>query len=175
MATGAGESFFEYVVYGRPVSTQPVSRGSGGEPKKPSNLPKWREIVREAIEEAWTANQDFFIDSLRLDLMWIYDARVPNDPDLDNIVKPFIDVLEGKLYEDDRAFKEMHLFKYPVGMNRTEGLEAEKLEVAFESEREFVYALLESGGNSENSHDRNKGYHRHKSRGRRSGSGSQTI
>jgi Holliday junction resolvase RusA-like endonuclease len=137
---GNGGDFFEYVVYGRPASTQPVSRGSGRGPKKPSNLPKWRERVGKAIEEAWIAySQDFFIDPLRLDLIWIYDAKVPNDPDLDNIVKPFIDALEGRLYEEDSAFKEMHLFKHSLEMRVLENWATERFVAAFGSKQEFVY------------------------------------
>jgi len=135
-----GETFFDYVVYGRPVSTQRVSRGSGRDPKKPSNLPKWRDKVGEAIDHAWiTYSQDFFIDPLRLDLIWVCDTTAPNDPDLDNIVKPFIDALEGRLYEQDSAFKEMHLFKHSLEIGTSEGGMGEKLAAAFESKQEFVY------------------------------------
>jgi Holliday junction resolvase RusA-like endonuclease len=143
VSDGTIGEFFDYVVYGRPVSTQRISRGSGLEPKKPSNLPKWRETIREAIEVEWASySGEVFIDPLRLDLLWVYDARVPNAPDVDNIVKPFIDLLQARLYGEDKAFEEMHLFKRALGMNRLEDLQAEKLDEAYESNSEFVYVRI---------------------------------
>jgi Holliday junction resolvase RusA-like endonuclease len=142
---GTNGEFFDYVVYGRPVSTQRISRGSGQEPKKPSNLPRWRDKISDAIQTEWVSySGEVFIDSLRLDLLWMYDANTPNVPDVDNIVKPFIDLLEGRLYGGDRAFEEMHLFKHPLGMQRSEGLEADKLDEALESNQEFVYVRVTS-------------------------------
>lgn len=135
--------FFDYVVYGRPVSIQPISRGSGQKAKKPSNLPKWRDKIRDAIQREWESyNGEVFIDSLRLDLLWIYDANTPNVPDVDNIVKPFIDLLEARLYGEDKAFEEMHLFKRPLGMHRPESLEADKLDAALGLKQEFVYVRV---------------------------------
>jgi Holliday junction resolvase RusA-like endonuclease len=137
------ERFFDYVVYGRPVSTQPESRGSGQKVKKSSNLPKWRDTISTAINESWeTYSKDFFIDFLRLDLLWIYDAKLPNDPDLDNIVKPFIDRLESRLYQGDEAFREIHLHKSAVGEPWTMGALVEKLQTALGSQREFVYVRV---------------------------------
>jgi Holliday junction resolvase RusA-like endonuclease len=140
---GTVDAFFDYVVYGRPVSSQPVSRGSGQKPKKPSNLPKWRDKIYEAIQAEWGSyTGEVFIDLLRLDLLWVYDANVRNEPDLDNIVKPFIDRLEGQLYGGDQAFVEMHLLKQPLEVSRPEGLQAEKLDAAFVSKQEFVYVRV---------------------------------
>jgi hypothetical protein len=46
------EPTFEYVVNGRPVSSQPQSRTRGGKPKKSAALPAWRNAVEQAFKEA---------------------------------------------------------------------------------------------------------------------------
>lgn len=137
------ERFFDYVVYGRPVSAQPESRGSGQRVKKSGKLPQWRNIISTAIDESWDIySKDFFIDFLRLDLLWVYDAKLPNDPDLDNIIKPFIDRLEGILYQGDEGFREMHSYKFAVGEPCTMGAIVEKLQTALSSQRESVYVRV---------------------------------
>jgi Holliday junction resolvase RusA-like endonuclease len=139
----SGNASFDYVVYGRPVSAQPMSRGSRKRLRKSPRLPEWRRAISAAVEQAWeTYSKDVFIDLLRLDLFWVYDTRLPNDPDLDNIIKPFIDALEGLLYAGDEMFREMHLSKFALLEPRTiEGV-TEKLRAALASQREFVYVRV---------------------------------
>ncbi len=134
---------FEYAVNGRPVSTQPQSRTRGGKAKKSPALPAWRNVVKQAFKEAWEDySKEYFVDYLRLELVWIFDAQVPNVPDLDNIVKPFIDTPEGALYENDIAFREMHLFKFELNETRTVNASSEKLIEALASQREFIYIRI---------------------------------
>src|SRR6202521_3192000 len=73
---------------------------------------------------------------------WLFDARIPNVPDLDNVVKPFIDTPEGILYENDIAFREMHLFKLGLDEPRTVNARSERLVDALASQREFVYIRI---------------------------------
>jgi len=137
------ELHFDYLVYGRPISMQLISRGSGKKPKKAAALPAWRDTIRDAAREAWDAySKEFFIDPLRLDVFWIYDEGNANDPDLDNIVKPFIDSLEGLLFELDSAIREMHLFKFSLREDKLIGVNADKLIEAFASNREFIYVRV---------------------------------
>jgi Holliday junction resolvase RusA-like endonuclease len=134
---------FEYVVYGRPASTQPKRRRPGGELKKDAALPRWRSAVRQAFEEAWkTYDKEYLLDSLRLDLVWVYDSRMLDEPDLDNIVKPFIDIPEGTLYESDAAFGEMHLARFELHESRMVNIASETLAEALATEREFVYIRI---------------------------------
>ena len=134
---------FEYTVYGRPVSTQPKPRAPGGKPKKSSALPAWRQRVTAAFQDAWKDySKDVFLDPLRLELIWVYDAGVPNVPDLDNIVKPFIDVPQDVLYPGDSLFREIQLFKFELNEPRSVDVSSEKLNAALASRQEFVYIRI---------------------------------
>jgi Holliday junction resolvase RusA-like endonuclease len=139
----ARSPFFDYVVFGRPASTQPSPRTSGGQPKKNSRLPRWREVIKVAIIRAWEEySKDVYLGFLRLDFVWIYDRSAKDDPDLDNIIKPFIDQLEGLLYDSDRMFREMHMFKFELQEHRLVESENEKLNQAFGLNLEFVYVRI---------------------------------
>jgi Holliday junction resolvase RusA-like endonuclease len=141
---------FEYVVYGRPVSTQNEPRAKDGKPKKNAALPKWREGVREAFADAWgDYSKDVLLDPLRLDLIWVYDPGKPNVPDLDNIVKPFTDVPEGALYTEDDLFREMHLLKFELDELQGVDVPNEKLTEALAGHREFVYIRIAPIGREE--------------------------
>jgi len=139
------EPYFDYIVYGRPPSTQLQSRGSNPRPKKEAGLPAWRATIADAIREARdTYSGGYFLedDVVRLDLFWVYDEKNANDPDPDNMVKPFKDELEGVLFDDDRVVKEMHLFKFSLREPKQLDMRAEKLDDAFASNREFVYVRV---------------------------------
>jgi len=138
------EPYFDYVVYGRPVSTQPKSRGSKQRPRNPAGLEVWRDKIRDAIRQArGSYSGDFFIDPLRVDIFWVYDEKnVLDNPDLDNIVKPFIDSLEGLLFDDDSRVREMHLFKFSLREPKQVDVKLGKLVEAFASKREFVYVRV---------------------------------
>jgi hypothetical protein len=80
---------------------------------------------------------------MRAQIVWF--SANPDDgtaPDLDNITKPFLDELEGKIIVDDRIFADVHLRK--VGINHQ--FEPEPL-LVFEARatglREFVYVRIE--------------------------------
>jgi len=75
-------------------------------------------------------------------LIWVYDAGVPNVPDLDNIVKPFIDVPQDVLYPGDSLFREIQLFKFELNEPRSVDVSSEKLNAALASRQEFVYIRI---------------------------------
>jgi len=75
-------------------------------------------------------------------LIWGYDPRTPKVPDLDNIVKPFIDVPQGALYLQDDIFREMHLLKFELDELRGVDVPNEKLTEALAIHREFVYVRI---------------------------------
>ncbi len=79
---------------------------------------------------------------LRLDLIWVYDRRKPNVPDLDNIVKPFTDAPQGALYFDDHLFREMYLLKFELDEVRGVNVPNEKLTEALARHQEFVYIRI---------------------------------
>lgn len=82
-------------------------------------------------------------DPMRAQIVWFtYNLEDDAGPDLDNITKPFLDELEGKVIVDDRVFREVHLRK--VGINHQ--FEPEPLlilEARAGGLTEFVYVRVE--------------------------------
>lgn len=93
---------FTYWVFGRPVSIQ----NAKGE--KPSALGIWREHVRSALKSCINdATQErgflIFAQSVEVSIIWLStDPYDKSQPDLDNTLKPFLDVFNGEIIEDDR-------------------------------------------------------------------------
>jgi hypothetical protein len=86
---------------------------------------------------------ELHVDPMRAQIVWFAtDPEVQNAPDLDNITKPFLDSLEGKVIVEDRIFHEIHLRK--VGLNHQ--LEPEP-DLVFDARNgsvpEFVYVRIE--------------------------------
>ena len=108
----AAPAIFEYAVLGRPVSAQPRS---GGRRKDP-HLERWREAIRKAIDLEMDARGfELHVVPMRAQIVWF--TPNPEDstgPDLDNIAKPFLDGLEGKVIAEDRIFHEVHLRKVDI-------------------------------------------------------------
>jgi Holliday junction resolvase RusA-like endonuclease len=103
---------FEYVVPGTPVSAQPQSRNRE---RKDPKLPRWREKIRAAIQDAiqqrtGLRGYELHIDPMRIQIVWFTDD-LSGRPDLDNIAKPFLDGLIGLVVHDDLLFHEVHLRK----------------------------------------------------------------
>jgi len=132
---------FDYLVAGKPVSAQPRSRSKRG---KDPRLNAWRTAIRQAIKEAQGPRKyELQIDPLRVQIVWFTDdlfAR--NDPDLDNITKPFLDELEGLVIAEDRLFQEVHLRKVELNhqFDPEPGL---VFEAKASSLTEFVYVRVE--------------------------------
>jgi hypothetical protein len=80
---------------------------------------------------------------MRAQIVWFSEnPEDRNSPDLDNITKPFLDQLEGKVIVEDRIFAEVHLRKVDINHQ----FEPEPL-LVFEARasgvREFVYVRVE--------------------------------
>jgi Holliday junction resolvase RusA-like endonuclease len=63
-----------------------------------------------------TRGFELHVNPMRVQIIWFLSN--PDDqagPDLDNITKPFLDGLRGKIIADDQIFGEVHLRK--VGIN----------------------------------------------------------
>jgi crossover junction endodeoxyribonuclease RusA len=79
---------FEFHVEGPPVSFQTKNR---------SNLQAWKQMVSNAAAHAWNNRQPPTAESLKFTIT--YDAVATGD--VDNIIKPIQDALNGLIYVDD--------------------------------------------------------------------------
>ncbi|GJD98670.1 RusA family crossover junction endodeoxyribonuclease [Methylobacterium isbiliense] len=93
---------FTYWVFGRPVST----RNDDG--SKPAALPRWRGTVTTALTEAVEASTKgrglrLVTAPVQVRIDWLsLDPFDPSQPDVDNMLKPLIDALNGTVIGDDR-------------------------------------------------------------------------
>jgi hypothetical protein len=80
----------EFVILDRPLSLQTNSR---------RKFQAWKDIVRSEVAKAWVGRQIFSAGEFHLTIVHFY-AESP--PDVDNIIKPIQDALEGLvLFNDD--------------------------------------------------------------------------
>jgi Holliday junction resolvase RusA-like endonuclease len=92
-------------VFGRPVSIQ------NDDGSKPAKFPKWRKDVVAALDRAISENsreRGYILVEGPLDLQiyWLSaDAGDASQPDLDNVLKPFIDALNKRIIDDDRQVR----------------------------------------------------------------------
>jgi hypothetical protein len=80
---------------------------------------------------------------MRIQIVWF--TPNPEDetgPDLDNVAKPFLDELEGKVIADDRLFHEVHLRKVDIN-HQFEPEPLLVLRARASDVREFVYVRVE--------------------------------
>jgi len=81
---------------------------------------------------------------MRAQIIWFTDRLDTEEsvPDLDNITKPFLDSLEGKVIVEDRLFQEIHLRK--VHLNHEFDPEPDLVfDAKANNAREFVYVRIE--------------------------------
>ena len=94
---------FEFYIPGTPKSLQ-ASAGSKN---------RWKEQIREAARERTRQLTDFpFIDNRPLAVTLYYFPAARMDGDVDNIVKPIVDALEGMAYLEDRAIDRVVVQKF---------------------------------------------------------------
>jgi hypothetical protein len=80
---------------------------------------------------------------MRAQIVWFSDnLDDATAPDLDNITKPFLDELEGKVIVEDRIFAEVHLRKVHIN-HQFEPEPFLVLEARATGVREFVYVRIE--------------------------------
>ena len=80
---------------------------------------------------------------MRAQIVWFSeDSEDSTGPDLDNITKPFLDELEGKIILDDRIFAEVHLRKVDIN-HQFEPEPVLILEARASGLSEFVYVRIE--------------------------------
>lgn len=131
---------FEYIVVGRPASAQPRDRGR----RKDGRLGRWREKIRASVDAASDPRgYEVHVTPMRAQIIWFSDAvEGPTDPDLDNIAKPFLDGIEGKIVADDRLFYEIVLRKVDIN-HQFEPEPDPVFETRAKNEAEFVYVRIE--------------------------------
>lgn len=93
---------FTYWVFGRPVST----RNEDG--RAPSALSAWRSKIRDAalsriLFETKNRGYEPSDDRMEVRIAWLStNPDDPTQPDVDNMLKPLIDVLNERIFVDDR-------------------------------------------------------------------------
>ena len=125
---------------GRPVSAQPRS----GVRRKDPHLSRWRETIRAAIDTMVDVRgYELHVIPMRAHVVWFTDElEDKTGPDLDNITKPFLDELEGKIILDDQMFHEVHLRKVDIN-HQFEPEPSLVLDARAGGSREFVYVRVE--------------------------------
>jgi hypothetical protein len=79
----------EFIVQGTPVSLQSSSRGRES----------WKSRVRSASEKALPTDHDRATERIAVTLFYFPDGVMQGD--IDNIVKPILDAMNNKVYDDD--------------------------------------------------------------------------
>ena len=78
----------EFIVSGTPISAQ----------GKPPSKTRWKAKVAAAASATLAADHALVADPVRVTIVYFY---VSTDLDLDNIIKPILDALNGVIYIDD--------------------------------------------------------------------------
>lgn len=94
---------FEFTIDGPPVSHQARNR---------SRLAAWKAQVRRAAEAAWVYGDPPTRDEVCVRITYFYDSE---PPDVDNIIKPIQDALNGLVYDDDAQVSDTSSRKSKIG------------------------------------------------------------
>ena len=128
---------FEFIVDGPPVSQQT---------RRQERLRSWRATVRQEAERYWSIGEMPTLESIVLRIWYFYeDISV----DIDNIVKPIQDALNGLVYIDDDQVTDLIVRKRNLSENfkviNLSGVLAE----GFNRENEFLYIVVEQAPDQE--------------------------
>jgi len=105
---------YTYWVFGRPVSV------GSDESRKPRALARWREQVKAALAASIAEASDgrgFILieDLVDIRIYWMStNPTDPSQPDLDNVLKPFIDAFNGTVIADDRQVHRIIAEKFDI-------------------------------------------------------------
>ena len=88
-ARSGGPLPFEFVVDGPPVSAQTRRR---------ERLREWKDTVRRAVETYWPAGVAPVAVPVLVEVHYLYEGA---SADVDNIIKPIQDAMNGLVYADD--------------------------------------------------------------------------
>jgi crossover junction endodeoxyribonuclease RusA len=121
---------FEFCVHGRPRS---------GRSRNRAELVAWRRLVAAAANVAWPAGQLPVSVSV---LLRITHYAQRQRADMDNIIKPIQDALEGIAYTNDRLVTDVTANWRNIDDRYRVRYMPEKLGAAFGKGSEFVYIRL---------------------------------
>jgi hypothetical protein len=125
---------FEFVVEGVPVSlSNKNKRGARDE---------WEALVRASYKDQlpeghWATTESIFVTIL-------YFTDSPMQGDIDNIVKPMLDIMTASIYVDDRQVERVIVQKFEPGRLFSFDNPSATLAEALELERPVVYVRLDT-------------------------------
>lgn len=93
---------FEFTIQGPPVSHQTRNR---------ARLQQWKQDVRAAAQARISAGEAPSPDSVQITITYYYEG---DSPDVDNIIKPIQDALNGLVFVDDAQVSETKSRKRPL-------------------------------------------------------------
>lgn len=93
---------FEFTIQGPPVSNQTRNR---------ARLQQWKQDVRAAAQIRIPAGAGPVPDEVQITITYYYEG---DSPDVDNIIKPIQDALNGLVFVDDEQVAETKSRKRPL-------------------------------------------------------------
>jgi crossover junction endodeoxyribonuclease RusA len=128
---------FDFVIEGPPVSHQTRNK---------ARLRAWKQAVRTAAEQYWPAGDLPSNQDLSIVVTNFYELAAP---DVDNIVKPIQDALNGLVYTDDSQITDCHTRKRKItGSFKVKGL-SRALADGFVMNKDFVHVKIVLPGSFE--------------------------
>jgi crossover junction endodeoxyribonuclease RusA len=129
-SSGAVAPYFEFCVHGRPISAQAHNR---------QRLNAWRNQVREAAMAVWPRNAPALTVAVEL---WITHYAEKRIADMDNLIKPIQDALQGTAYLDDSMVVDVTGSWRDINSRLPVRFMPLPLATAFSDGREFVHIRL---------------------------------
>jgi len=128
---------FELIIKGTPVSSQTRNR---------QRLQGWKQQVRHAAQSITNADDVAIQDNVCVTITYYYDG---DSPDVDNIIKPIQDALNGVVFVDDAQVVETKSRKKSInGSYQIRGVSSLLLD-AFSDGDEFVHIKVSEAPNPE--------------------------
>lgn len=125
---------FEFVVTETPRSLQ----------ARPKSVQRWMTLVSEAARERMDeVVEQSWLDGRPLALSVFYFPPAPMDGDIDNIIKPIMDALNGVAYIDDREIERVVVQKFEPDLGWSFDQPSEMLARALDAEKPVVYVRVE--------------------------------
>jgi len=128
---------FEFVIAGPPLSLQTRNR---------QRYQAWKDAVRGAAAARWPATLAPTSESVKIRITYYYDR---NSPDVDNIIKPIQDALNGLIYVDDRQVIETTSRRRRRDRSFRISVMSPVLAAGIEQDVEFLHVEVVLAGNAE--------------------------
>lgn len=128
---------FDVCIHGQPVSAQTSNRPA---------LDVWKQRVSQACKAAWPDDLPPLEGLVRLRVTVYFERNVG---DVDNIVKPIQDVLQGIAYRNDRQVSEVHGRRFNINGPFVARFMSRRLGMAFSDGRPFVHIEIWPDPNQE--------------------------